>query len=107
MNKHLLRLARLSLCLAAPLALTSCVRTRTVYSKCACIANLKLIAGAKAEWALENKKSDTDTPTDADLFGQGKPIGVKPTCPQGGTYQLRAVGENPVCSIGGENHILR
>ena len=104
MNKPLHRLAQLSLCLAAILALASCVRARMVSSKCACIANLKQMAGAKAEWALENKKSDTDTPTDSDLFGPGKSIRVKPTCPQGGTYQLGGVNKKPTCSLGGPEH---
>ena len=106
MNKPLLRLAQFSLCLAAILALTGCAKARIDYAKCACIANLKQIQGAKATWALEHKLANTD-PTDSDLFGPGKYIREKPVCPQGGTYKLRGVEENPVCSIGGEGHSFR
>ena len=65
----------------------------------ACIMNLRGIDGAKATWALENKKLPTDTPTDADLFGPTNYIRSKPECPKGGKYTLGKVGEKPKCSI--------
>src|SRR6266545_3424888 len=34
-----------------------------------CIANLKQIDGAKATWALENKKTNSDIPTTNELYG--------------------------------------
>jgi hypothetical protein len=72
----------------------------------ACLANLKQIQGAKETWALEFKKAVTEIPKSADLFGETNYIKIEPTCPAGGIYRLRAVRENPVCSIGGRDHSL-
>ena len=55
--------------LLAAIAIPNFVKARTASQTNACIANLKQIQGAKATWALELKKVDTDTPADADLFG--------------------------------------
>jgi hypothetical protein len=43
-----------------------------------CVMNLRAIEGAKASWALENKKLPTDTPKDDDLFGLSIYIREKP-----------------------------
>lgn len=72
----------------------------------ACINNLRLIDAAKQQWALENKKQATDTPTMDDLrpyLGHG-PNGELPVCPDGGVYTVGAVGEKPACSVPG--HVL-
>lgn len=85
--------------LLAAVAIPNLVKARKSAQKAACIANLKTIEGAKAVWALEMKKSDADVPTDADLFGADRNIKDKPSCPAGGTYDLRPVGEQPTCSV--------
>lgn len=74
-----------------------------------CIANLKQIEGAKATWALENKKENSDVPKDSDLFGQAAYIRERPKCPCDGAYAFEAVGEAPRCSLGvtNESHRLR
>ena len=64
-----------------------------------CISSLQTIAGLKIQWALDLKKSDTDVPTDDDLFGDSKYMDIKPSCPAGGTYDLKSVGEKPTCSV--------
>src|SRR6266536_2836798 len=46
--------------LLAAIAIPNFVKARTASQKNACIANLKQIDGAKATFALENKKVDTD-----------------------------------------------
>jgi hypothetical protein len=72
----------------------------------ACINNLRLIDASKQQWALENRKQSTDTPTMEDLrpyLGRG-PNGELPVCPDGGVYAMGAVGEKPTCSIPG--HVL-
>ena len=69
----------------------------------ACINNLRIMDGSKAQWALENHKQNTDVPTVDDVrpyMGRG-PNGAMPTCPEGGVYTLGAVGEKPTCSIPG------
>lgn len=70
-------------------------------SKYACIANLKQIDGAKATWALENKKTKSDIPTTNDLYGATAYIRDEPTCPQGGKYVIGSVQQKVRCSIPG------
>ena len=66
-----------------------------------CISTLKSIDMAKAQWMAEAQKSGDETPTDADLFGENKPLREKPKCPSGGTYDWRRASEKPVCSVAG------
>lgn len=89
--------------LLAAVAIPNLVKARKDAQRAACIMNLKAIEGAKTQWALENRKSDQDVPTDADLFGPDKPIKEKPECPAGGTYDLRAVAEKPTCTVPGHS----
>jgi hypothetical protein len=85
----------------APAATTTEARWRN-----ACINNLRQIDAAKNQFALENKKTNGDTVTEADI----KPYikldadGNLPKCPAGGKYTIGKVGENPTCSIDG--HVL-
>src|SRR5881398_148081 len=74
--------------LLAAIAIPNFVKARTLSQRNACIANMKQIHGAKATWALENKKNSADVPADADLFGADKYIAKKPACPAGGNYVL-------------------
>ena len=85
--------------LLAAIAIPNLVTARKKAQRQACISTLKAIDGAKANWALDMKKSDADVPTEADLFGSDKYIETKPTCPAGGTYTLGAVREKPTCSV--------
>jgi len=85
--------------LLAAVAIPNLVKARKSATRQACINNLKTIEGAKGIWALENRKNDNDVPSDADLFGPDKTIASKPSCPAGGTYDLRTVAEKPTCSI--------
>src|SRR2546427_13000099 len=74
--------------LLAAIAIPNFVRARTQSQQNACINNLRQIDGAAQTWALENKKSPTDTYTLSTI----KPYikldsgGNLPTCPGGGTY---------------------
>src|ERR1051325_3168516 len=83
--------------LLAAIAIPNFVKARTASQKNACIANLKQMDGAKATWALEQKKSTTDTPVDTDLFGATVYIRDKPECPGGGTYNLNDVATKVSC----------
>jgi prepilin-type N-terminal cleavage/methylation domain-containing protein len=85
--------------LLAAIAVPNFVKARTASQKNACIANLKQIDGAKASWALEQKKTTTDTPQDTDLFGSTSYIRDKPDCPGGGSYTLDTVANKPTCSL--------
>src|SRR2546426_1095429 len=94
--------------LLAAIAIPNFVKARTASQKNACIANLKQIDGAKATWALENKKVDADVPADADLFGNTAYIRTKPACPGTVTpYTLGNVATPPSCSLAGSAlHVL-
>ena len=87
--------------LLAAIAIPNFIKAREASQKNACIANLKQIDGAKNTWALENKKVNTDTPLDGDLFGNTLYIREKPGCPANGTYTLSDVQTKPLCSVGG------
>jgi prepilin-type N-terminal cleavage/methylation domain-containing protein len=85
--------------LLAAIAIPNFVKARTASQKNACMANLKQMDGAKASWALEQKKSNTDTPGDSDLFGATAFIRDKPVCPGGGAYTLGQVDARVLCSL--------
>jgi len=92
--------------LLAAIAIPNFVKARTASQKNACIANLKQIDGAKATWALEQKKTTSDTPVDTDLFGSTAYIRDKPECPGGGTYTLDTVANKVSCSLSAAGHSL-
>jgi len=92
--------------LLAAIAIPNFVKARTASQKNACIANLKQVDGAKATWALEQKKTVTDTPQDSDLFGSTQYIRDKPECPGGGAYTLDVVGNKVSCSLAAAGHSL-
>jgi ABC-type proline/glycine betaine transport system substrate-binding protein len=68
----------------------------------ACISNLRQIDGAKSQWALDKKMTDSDTPTRADLKIY---LGNRqfPVCPAGGTYTINSVSSRPECSHAGHS----
>jgi len=70
-----------------------------------CINNLRLIDGAKNQWALEKNKTANDIPQPADLLPYFGPNAQFPQCPGGGRYTLNAVSKAPTCSIPG--HVLQ
>jgi len=79
---------------------------RTMAFRNACVANLKQIQDAKAQWAAKCGKSFTDIPADSDLFGDGAYLRDKPECPSGGCYHLGTVGQKASCSENGKGHRL-
>jgi prepilin-type N-terminal cleavage/methylation domain-containing protein len=83
--------------LLAAIAIPNFVRARNTAQQNACINNLRQMDGAKQQWALENKKNDTDTPlsTDVAVYLKG---GLFPHCPASGTYSVNAVNTDPTCS---------
>ena len=85
--------------LLAAIAIPNFIKARQASQKAACIANLKTMDGAKATWALEQKKNNADVPTDGDLFGATTYIREKPGCPANGTYSLNQVDAKPTCTV--------
>ena len=80
------------------IAIPNFVKARSTAQRNACISNLRQIDGAKHSWALENGKKNTDTPTATDIAGYLLNERL-PVCPAHGTYQIRSIGQEPVCSI--------
>ena len=66
----------------------------------ACINHLRLIDGAKQQWALEKRKERGAMPTSVDLAPYLK-TNAMPTCPAGGVYTPNPVYLAPICNIPG------
>jgi hypothetical protein len=64
-----------------------------------CNLNLKRLRVAKSIWALENKKTSTDSPTDTDILGLLDLPKSQMLCPQGGFYLLSAGGTPTICTV--------
>jgi prepilin-type N-terminal cleavage/methylation domain-containing protein len=95
----------------AAIAIPNFVTSRKNAQATACINNIRVIQGAKDQWALEARKGSTDTPTAAELqpyIGRG-PAGKLPTCPVDSSdsfatsYSVNAIDAMVVCNIGGGN----
>ena len=86
--------------LLAAIAIPSFMRARETSQTNTCINNLRLVDGAKQQWALENNKTGSDTPAQADIDLYLKVPGVE--CPLGGTYNINDVEHNPDCPNVGE-----
>ena len=105
-NQHPAKLLAVSavvhLGILSAIAIPNFVKARGTSQQTACINNLRQIDGAIQQWALENKKTESDRPTRADL----KPYLPKkqfPVCPSGGTYTLGVVSDPPKCSHEGHS----
>ncbi len=70
----------------------------------ACINNLRIVEGAKDQWALENKKGVGDVVNSAGLRDYLKD-NVLPACPDGGGYAINPVGTPATCNRPG--HVFR
>ena len=100
--------------LLAAIAIPNFVKARTTSQMNACINNLRLIDSSKQQWALEQRKQNTDTPAGTDLqpyLGRGS-AGELPSCPVDSansfatSYTANNVGTKPVCQIVPTTHIL-
>ena len=89
--------------LLAAIAIPNFVRARNTSQKNTCITNLRQIEVAKHQWALENKKQDSDTPTSDEVKVYIK-NNAYPTCPSSGTYTIGAVNTDVTCDQAG--HVL-
>ena len=92
--------------LLAALAIPTFVKARADAQKNLCIDNLRLIEGAKEQWALVYEKP-TGEAVDEDEVNSLLKGGDKPQCPADGDYAYGLVGEDPQCSLAGEKgHVL-
>ncbi len=100
--------------LLAAIAIPNFVRARTQAQTNACINNLRIIDGAKQQWALETKQASTATPTSANLQPYlGRTGAALPSCPldSAGAWSssynagIGNLTTNPTCAIS-TNHVL-
>lgn len=87
--------------LMTAIAVPSFMNARTKSRQNACINNLRLIDGAKQQWALDHNKRAGDVPQASDLAPYMKTL---PVCPAGGAYTFGPLGKAPQCSLPG--HVL-
>jgi len=102
--------------LLAAMAIPNLIKARATAQMNACINNLRLIDSSKQQWALEQRKANTDTPQGTDLqpYLGCSSLGELPSCPadSSGTWTasystgVNNVGTKPVCSIVSSTHIL-
>ena len=77
----------------------SCERKpRDPFEGNACINRIRMIDGAKDQWALDQHKTTNDVPTWEDIRYYLSREGDIPTCPAGGAYTVGHVGEGTKCS---------
>jgi general secretion pathway protein G len=88
--------------MVSAIALPAFAKAKSKAQKVACINNLRQIADAKQQWALENKKADTDTPTKTDLLPFLKNQQF-PVCPGKGDYTINPFSTPPQCSLPGHS----
>ena len=84
--------------LLAAIAIPNFVKNRATSQKNACLNNLRLIDGAKEQWAMESGQDAGASPvtTEINTYLKGS---TTPACPTKGTYNYQVVGTKPSCSI--------
>jgi hypothetical protein len=95
--------------LLAAMAIPSYMAARPIAHRNACINNLRMILDAKAQWAKENHKPAGEVIPDGTLYGTSGTngiLGYRPICPDGGTYTIGAVSQQPACSLASKGHRL-
>lgn len=82
----------------AAIAIPSFMKARNNARANVCMNNLRMIDAAKAQWAVDNEKSDG---SQVDVAGVNRYIrgSTTPICPLGGTYTYGDVGVKPTCSM--------
>jgi hypothetical protein len=78
-------------------------KARTLPPTNPCINRLRQIDGAKEQWALENHAKSGDIVTIKDISSYIYKASEVLKCPQGGSYTIGRIGENPKCSVPGHS----
>ena len=90
--------------LLAAITIPNLVSARLQSRKNVCINNLRLIAAAKDEAAINLLLDETVVPTTTQLspyFRNVQLVNGLPKEPEAGAYTINAVSTDPICSVGG------
>ena len=81
-------------------AVPNFISARASSRRTVCVDNLRILDNAKEQWAMENRAKTGASVSMSDLTAGGYLRGPVsgPQCQAGGTYNLRTIGETPVCS---------
>lgn len=90
--------------LLAVIAIPNFIKARNSARVKACMANLRVMNGAKAQWAFDARAANTVVPTSTDI-GPYMRDGM-PACPANGTYRIRRLSRPPNCSYWPDGHTL-
>ena len=93
----------LSVGILTAVALPNFINARCTSCANACINNLRQIDAAANEFALEHDLhtgAPINFPNDLTPYIKLNEDGKIPSCPQGGIYSIRKVGDAPTCSLG-------
>lgn len=85
------------------IAIPNFVKARATSQANACINNLRQIDAAANQFALDHGKKAGDAinfPNDLTPYIKLDSQGKIPSCPAGGIYSLKKVGDAPTCSLG-------
>ncbi len=88
------------------IAIPNFIKARAIPSAQPCINNLRQIEAAANEFALENHKNIGDPiifPDDLTPYIRLNREGKIPSCPVGGVYSIKKIGDKPTCSLGKAN----
>jgi hypothetical protein len=101
----------------AAIAIPNFAKARISAQRAACISNLRIIDGAKQNWALEARQRSDAVPTKSDLapyVGRGGSSIDAVVCPAGGgsatfdtSYSINAVSNAPTCLIEPATHVIQ
>ena len=99
--------------LLAAIAIPNFVRSRITAQTNLCIDNLRMIDGAKQQWALEHGSTATTVPQSTDIQPYlGRGTGELPFCPMdpqtsfATSYNILDCQTKPVCLISAATHFL-
>ena len=84
------------------IAVPNFIKARDTSRTNACVNNLREVADAKEQWAMDTKATDSATPTSKQLTGSGDAskgyIKSMPTCPVlSSQYNINNMMNNPTC----------
>jgi type II secretory pathway pseudopilin PulG len=85
--------------LLAVIAIPNLARSRATTQLNVCINNMRQIDYAKQQWAIEQNRATSETPSPSDVSPYIR--GGFPICPLGGSYAMGNIAASPSCNVHG------